>query len=94
MMVKYFLLLSGFIGYLFVSIKSQAALLKSIYFSNQQKFFHSLLIWLLPFLWYIMADDFLKPDDRVMTKPLRDELQERQAEDGSFYESGIGIFGV
>ena len=47
------------------------------------KGFHLLFIWLIPFVWYGLVKDFIKPTE-VMTK------SKRKLDTSTFYESGKG----
>lgn len=64
----------------------QRTILKSELLGAKQKIINSILIWLLPFVWYWIIKDVLKSGKTPTTKYRRGKT------DGSFYESGIGNY--
>lgn len=76
------------IAYLFFSIKTQVAIVKSSYLSKNQKTLNSILIWALPFIWAFLIKSFIKQDNSgVMTK------NKRKTNKSHFYESKKGFYG-
>jgi hypothetical protein len=57
-----------------------------VYFTENQKIVHNVLIWLIPFFWILIIKSF--------TKPTPGSSKSKKAKpDAGFYESGIGIWG-
>jgi hypothetical protein len=55
-------------------------------FTPKQKQFHSIMIWVIPFLWIILLKSLLKPTPGSHHYP-------RKKGDDGFYESGAGSWG-
>ncbi|MFI5219482.1 MAG: hypothetical protein ACHQNT_08320 [Bacteroidia bacterium] len=75
--------------YLYFSIKIQRRILKYHVFTRNQKIIHSILVWLLPFIWGFILTAILK-------KPLpgsAEFFEERNNHDSGYYESGTGHLG-
>jgi len=87
--LKYIALIIVFLLYLICSIRGQLKVNSSIVLTRKQKIWNSILLWLIPFLWYYMSKDIINPDNGVMTKKKRDKLLKKDA--GGFYESGKGF---
>ncbi len=62
----------------------------SFILSDRNKKLHIVMVWLIPFLWYYLVKDFIISNMKTMTKEERDRLN---GKNGSFYESGKGIYG-
>ena len=75
-----------FFVYIYFTYKFQIVILKTNMLNSNQKKINSILIWLIPFLWFWLIKGFIKPS-KTITKKDRDKKK------GSFYESGIGISG-
>lgn len=69
----------------------QRKIILNIDLSPKQKTIHSILIWLIPFLWYYLVKDLMKTDKGPMTRSKRDKLKKDM--NGGFYESGVGTSG-
>ncbi|TKG93991.1 hypothetical protein EYV94_14645 [Puteibacter caeruleilacunae] len=86
---KSFYIAIGLIGlYLYVSIKTQIAINKTTYLSEDKKKLNSVLVWSIPFVWALLIRNVIKSVDMsVMTK------DKRNIDKSHFYESGKGIYG-
>ncbi len=58
--------------------------------SKKQKLINSILIWIIPFLWFLLIKSLTNFKSEAMTKTKREELNKKS---GGFTESGTGIWG-
>jgi hypothetical protein len=56
------------------------------YFTRNVRLLHHVLIWLVPFFWIMIVKTLIDPT------PGSHQLKKRNP-DGSFYESGLGLWG-
>ena len=91
MELKNILLVILVLIYLYYTFRIQLKINSNILLSKKQKVLNSILIWIIPFIWYNLVKDLITPDDRIMTKQKRDKLIKKKG--GGFYESGKGITG-
>ena len=89
--MKYFFFFILFIAHLIYTYRIQQKINSNILLSKKQKKMNSILIWLIPFIWYNIIKDLITVDYGVMTKSKRDKLIKKKS--GGFYESGKGITG-
>lgn len=87
----YLFLFIFFIAHLIYTYRVQLKINSNILLSKKQKVLNSILIWLIPFIWYNIIKGLLTVDYGVMTKSKRDKLIKKKS--GGFYESGKGITG-
>lgn len=73
------------------TLKAQSVISSALVLTKKQKVINSILIWLIPFVWYFLIKDFIIIDQRIMTKKRREKL--RKKEERFFYESEKGIWG-
>jgi len=91
-MIILYIILAGLLYIYFdFTITMQKNILGSIVLSNNKKIFHSIMIWIIPFLWYYLFKDFIISKTETMTKDKRDKLLKKES--GGFYESKKGIWG-
>lgn len=91
MKVKYILLIILVLIYFYYTFRLQLKINSNILLSKKQKVLNSILIWIIPYIWYHIVKDLITPDDRIMTKRKRNKLIKKKS--GGFYESGKGITG-
>ena len=77
-MLKYLILSLAFFIYLFFTLKFQKEILRNLILSRRQKIINSIMIWLLPFLWFLFIKALIRVDNKVMIKKERDRLQKRE----------------
>jgi hypothetical protein len=75
------------IAYLYFSIKTQKKILKYHVFNRQQKIIHSILVWLLPFIWGYVLRAVMNP-----TPGSAEMYNKRQDQQPHFYESKKGFW--
>ena len=92
MKAKYIILILLFLLYLIYTINAQRKIISTINLNTKKKIVHSILIWVIPFLWYYLIKDLITIDKGPMTKRKRDKLAKQKR--GGFYESGKGMYGV
>jgi|GEM_PF-2371349 len=80
------LLIALFITYLVYTIYAQYKILKSVGLDNRKKILNSVMIWLVPFIWYFLFKELIFSDQTVMTKKKRDGLHRKNRKG---YESGF-----
>lgn len=85
--IRYFILISMIIGHIFLLFKSYSRLFKVQFFNLGQKIFHSVMLFVIPFVWYYMIKDLLEHKLEVMTKEKRDKIRERNY--SQFYDGGF-----
>ena len=72
---KYILLIILFIIlHVLFTTKIQIRIIKDIILTKKQKIIHSFLIWLIPFLWYILFRKLIFHRLNTMNKNKRDKL--------------------
>lgn len=84
------IILIVFLIYIYKTSKMYKTIQKSIILSDRGKLIHSIMIWLIPFLWYALFKDLIEHKSRTMTKRRREKLSKGK---GSFYESRKGFHG-
>ena len=55
--------------------------MSNIVLTKKQKILNSILIWLIPFVWYYLVKDLIANDIEVMTKKRRDQLLKKHHKD-------------
>jgi len=79
--------------YFYVTIKAQRKINSTILLTKKQKIINSILIWLIPFLWYFLIEHLIKVDSSVMTKKKRAVLIKKNAGFSGSGSSGVGLGG-
>ena len=93
MLIKIFLF-TVLLTYFYVTIKAQRKINSTIMLTKKQKTINSILIWLIPFIWYFLIKHLIKPDNNIMTKAKRKELIKKgSAGFSSTGSSGVGLHG-
>lgn len=90
--MKFIIISSIIIVYLFVTIYVSKRIDKSLYFSEQRRELHKKIIWIIPFLGSLILISFWKKRKtrnlEIFTK------KKRKIDKSHFYESGKGIWGA
>jgi len=89
--LKYILLIILFCTHILYTLRVQKKINSTILLNKRQKKLNSIMIWLIPFIWYQLIKGFIHPNPEIMTKKRRNKLIEKNG--GEFYESGKGITG-
>jgi len=92
MAFKVFLLFI-FLIYFYVSINSQRKIKSTILLTKKQKLINSILVWLIPFIWFFLIKHLIKSDDSIMTRGKRKVLNKKNAEFSGSGSSGVGLEG-
>jgi hypothetical protein len=76
--------------YFYITIKAQRKINSTNLLTKKQKNINSIMIWLLPFIWYYLIKHIIKSDDSIMTKAKRKTMRKSAgfSGDGS---SGVGL---
>lgn len=92
-MMWYFIigLLVFIVLYIKYTIKAQEIVSNALVLSKKQKLINTILIWLIPFVWFYLIKDFIIIDQRIITKKRREKLNKEEKR--HFYESEKGIWG-
>jgi hypothetical protein len=61
--------------------------------TKKQKILNSILIWLLPFVWYYLVKDLIDDTPKIMTKKQRDDLLKKHHRDPHSQGNGISSSG-
>ncbi|MDO6739441.1 hypothetical protein [Wenyingzhuangia sp. 2_MG-2023] len=77
--------------YLIFNFFTLRKILKNKVLTSIQKLINSIMIFIIPFIWYFLISELLDDKVETMTKTKRDKLRKKKR--GGFYESGIGING-
>lgn len=79
-----FILLCVF--YVAYTINAQIRIIRSAGLAKNKKIINSILIWLIPFIWFFLFKDLILSDNRTITKNERDRLLRK---DRKGYNSGF-----
>jgi hypothetical protein len=71
----------------------QIKIRQNIVLTKRQKILNSILIWLLPFVWYYLIRDLIDDHPNVMTKKQRDAMLKKHHRDPHSYKNGISSSG-
>lgn len=81
----FLILILAILCYLYYTSKIQVRIIKTIYFSKNQKILNSVFIWIVPFIWGFIVKSILKQKPSgTITK------EQRKTDPSNFYESNIG----
>ncbi len=86
----HYILIIGLILHIVYGVKYQKQILKSTLLEPKQKLINSILIWSIPFIWYIFLKGFINEDNPTITKKLRKKYRKKD-DTGGFYESRKGF---
>ena len=86
---KYILLIILGGIHLIYTIRIQRKVSASILLNRKQKILNTVMIWLIPYIWYQLIKNLIHPNYEIMTKTKREQLKNKKG--GGFYESGKGI---
>ena len=78
-------------SYFMFSIYAQIRINRIPLLSKKRKSFHTIMSWLIPFLWFLIVKDFIDYESYTMTKRVRDKRL--RARNPKYYESRKGFFG-
>jgi len=89
MTLKSILLICLIIAYFAYTSYAQVKILKSIKLDSKRKLLNSVMIWIIPFIWYSLFKGLIISDNQILTKKKRDRLirKDRKANKSGFHGS-------
>lgn len=85
--MKVALLILVIIAYLYYTIRAQRRIVKSRILPNKTKIVNSILIWIIPFVWFYMMEGFIEHENIIVTKAVRDKRKKEN--ESPFYDGGF-----
>lgn len=86
--MKLALLILAIIAYLYYTVRAQKRIVKSKILPTKTKIINSILIWIIPFVWFYAMEGFIEHENIVVTKAVRDKRKKENESpfyDGRFY---------
>lgn len=65
--------------YLSFTLKFQLIIYNNKVLDKRQKVLNSIMIWIIPFMWFFIIRKLITMDYRIMTKKQRDKLQRKES---------------